>query len=378
MTCWLKAATVLWKSIFCHSRKYDLSFLTHGSTRGSLGKRKGAIDNKKARQILGVSQNASAYQVEEAFRKITLATHPDLGGSDEGMTELLAARDLLLESISQSKALVSVDTIRTLAQQVIREADKSSLLISRANTAKENVRIRSVNKLKQYRGIAAIAAAILTASMFVNKELSVDLLVPSEASYYERRVANIEREIAFREENLKGKTGTAPLKGDEPDKMSLNDDQLSKLQDDALTYQRIADEKKLQTASYTRIWRLAILSLIVCAGATVWYFNRKINRIESILGEFDENTTSKQLLYNFLREVFCNHVSSWTITDLIEAVDNWGNTRGPYQAIVHQVGPIYFSQYILSRAKQSGIVVSIEEFNEGGYIERFVIGCPKM
>lgn len=55
---------------------------------------------KKAHEILGVTANANAPQVREAWRKAIAITHPDQGGSQAAAAELNAARDQMLRGLS--------------------------------------------------------------------------------------------------------------------------------------------------------------------------------------------------------------------------------------------------------------------------------------
>jgi hypothetical protein len=49
-----------------------------------------------AERLLEVCPGASLEEIQQAFRKKALTTHPDQGGSNEAMQELLKARDVLI------------------------------------------------------------------------------------------------------------------------------------------------------------------------------------------------------------------------------------------------------------------------------------------
>ena len=53
----------------------------------------------KARKLLGVSARADAKEIRDAHRRMTAMIHPDRGGTNAGMQELNAARDLLLDAL---------------------------------------------------------------------------------------------------------------------------------------------------------------------------------------------------------------------------------------------------------------------------------------
>lgn len=54
----------------------------------------------KMASILGLSWPATVTEIESAFRKKALMTHPDQGGTDEAMHELVQARKALLRKLS--------------------------------------------------------------------------------------------------------------------------------------------------------------------------------------------------------------------------------------------------------------------------------------
>ena len=54
------------------------------------------MSDDEARQILGVSENASDQEIEQAFRNEMKRAHPDQGGSDWMAAKVNQARDVLL------------------------------------------------------------------------------------------------------------------------------------------------------------------------------------------------------------------------------------------------------------------------------------------
>lgn len=55
----------------------------------------------KARKLLAVQSNASYKDIMEAHKRLIAMVHPDRGGTNEQVHEANAARDLLLDQLSQ-------------------------------------------------------------------------------------------------------------------------------------------------------------------------------------------------------------------------------------------------------------------------------------
>lgn len=55
----------------------------------------------KARKLLAVQSNASYKDIMEAHKRLIAMVHPDRGGTNEQVHEANAARDLLLDELSQ-------------------------------------------------------------------------------------------------------------------------------------------------------------------------------------------------------------------------------------------------------------------------------------
>ena len=55
----------------------------------------------KARKLLAVKSNASHKDIMEAHKRLIAMVHPDRGGTNEQVHEANAARDLLLDELSQ-------------------------------------------------------------------------------------------------------------------------------------------------------------------------------------------------------------------------------------------------------------------------------------
>ena len=57
-------------------------------------------EERKARALLGVGQNATREEILDAHRRLLAHVHPDKGGTNEQVHEANAARDVLLGAIA--------------------------------------------------------------------------------------------------------------------------------------------------------------------------------------------------------------------------------------------------------------------------------------
>ena len=64
-----------------------------------LGSKRGQAVNR-ARKLLAVRANASHDEIIEAHRRLVTMVHPDRGGTSEQVHEANAARDLLLDELT--------------------------------------------------------------------------------------------------------------------------------------------------------------------------------------------------------------------------------------------------------------------------------------
>ena len=60
------------------------------------------MDEAEARNILGVSSNATTKEIQTAYHQLMQKLHPDVGGNDYFASQLNRARDILLKRTGQS------------------------------------------------------------------------------------------------------------------------------------------------------------------------------------------------------------------------------------------------------------------------------------
>ncbi|MCW1382375.1 molecular chaperone DnaJ [Novosphingobium sp. KCTC 2891] len=60
-----------------------------------------SVEEKRARNLLGVATAANRQDIIDAHRRLITRVHPDRGGSSEAVHEANAARDLLLGRLGE-------------------------------------------------------------------------------------------------------------------------------------------------------------------------------------------------------------------------------------------------------------------------------------
>lgn len=92
------------------------------------------MTREQAFQILGLPITASPEEVQDHFRELARTHHPDVGGTDDSMNELLEARRTALANTSVT-ALVPIEALRDLLQAA------SFTALSREVKANETTRV---------------------------------------------------------------------------------------------------------------------------------------------------------------------------------------------------------------------------------------------
>lgn len=142
----------------------------------------------RARALLGVDSSASAEQIENALRARARHAHPDRGGSDEEMSDLLLAREALLAALAKPAArpLEIFDVLKELAR--FQQQHHSDILLERQlDSTRLKMERRSINRLRTLRLSLAAASAIFAAAMFLGKDAPQALIALPEKIRIEER-----------------------------------------------------------------------------------------------------------------------------------------------------------------------------------------------
>lgn len=338
------------------------------------------MDLDDARKILNIETMASVSEIETAFRKLAMSQHPDRGGSAESMDDLLRARDILLANISKSTDMVSADTVTKIVKLVTYESRAADLVDSSVNASKTILHNKCVNRLNQYRSTATIFTAILALSAFMSKDLPLEIIFHNDSENIERIALIDKQALAQLESNKKSILETPAIAAKEAKRIiaEMNAQEtrlrLRIMQSDS----NIADIKLQQKADLEWFKKFALL-LALMGGVGTFLIKQLISNIELRLSELEQHTASKDLIHKLFRQIFSSKTeipSSWTLVTLMEEVEHWSKLRTDdyrFKSLVQHVGTLYFSQYLIGRAKQLSIIESFDEYVNGEYAEKFSI-----
>jgi hypothetical protein len=125
----------------------------------------------QAREILGVSSGSSLDEIERRFKDLAAVSHPDRGGDEGRMRDLIEARDVAKAS-RDTGVLVPLDAMRELVEllqepsrELIRHQGREATAATRrreSEAAVSAVVAFSVNRLTRLRRIIEVVAALQT------------------------------------------------------------------------------------------------------------------------------------------------------------------------------------------------------------------------
>lgn len=134
------------------------------------------MDYKKAISLLGVSTESSLDDIEKAYKNLVQEYHPDLGGSDKKMAELNEARDFLREYFAGSNFPAILQQFEVAVRDMNAIAINQRNVERKVEKATEDVRKTATNRLKNWRQIALVFAAISVAAIFLGKDIPKEIV----------------------------------------------------------------------------------------------------------------------------------------------------------------------------------------------------------
>lgn len=288
------------------------------------------MNKEKAFSVLGLNSSADSKQIERKFKSLARKCHPDHGGTDKSMAELNEARSVALEHLNSNNSLITYEALQNALVQVQEQQFAQQHLMTKASESRNEMLVRSTNKLRRFRKYALVLAAVSTAILFIGKDLPKDLI-----------------------------TMLAPP--------------IDKTHLDASQVQAIEMEIDERGEEYSRMWSVLSLLLAGYAGGCAWYLSYRIDRAELELKDIEENTSTKQLMYRFLSHLLEHHITSqWTLNELILAVERYA-LLSEHRRLINDIGPFSFAKYLTDRAMAMGLVHAMEVMEEGVLIEHYLL-----
>lgn len=336
------------------------------------------MNESRAREILGVSAEATPDEVDGAFRKLASISHPDKGGSADKMTEVLAARESLLGTKSaRSSDLITIDAVRDLVR-VVTNQNETSTRRQELSVLRADFQQRSTNRLKDRRRLVAIVAAVAAAVTFFGKDLPIDDLVEVVAIPHKQEIERAKKE---RDEIVFPALlpAPAPLLNGQKSQPTVEEKVYQTALADAtkrkvVLSSRIEDLESSQakTTRMKSMVRVMAALLAMTLGMFAWMLSQEISRTESNLEEFDERTETRAGFSHFLRELFDGKVpSEWAEGELClrlrTANASW------LRQLSSQLGAPSFARYTIRRGKALGFLVSRDVMVEDLISERYTL-----
>lgn len=334
-----------------------------------------------AHRLLAVAPGSTKAEIETAFRRLASEAHPDRGGTHDKMIELLSARDSLLSRLSVETALVPLDAVRTMVEVMVRESNSRTSDAIKASSASSRVAVESTNRLRTYRRIAAIAAAVSAATLFLVKELPFD-------RYYSIRSQELERFATDASEKANGPREVAPAPAATPE--IPNPEDQARYEREANERERAAKEaamykslllstKDLQAQVDLMLKSLAFL-IASLAGMYAWILTRRIAQVEADIAELDEIAGSRAKLFRLFREIFLGQLpASWALEDFESALVHWAaSSKGKAQTVARVVGVQSFATYLVKHARAIGLIEIKTSLIDQDLIESYSISSSHL
>ena len=250
------------------------------------------------------------------------------------MSELNEARETALKFIGDANAMVPVKALQGALIAAQSHALARQHLSHRILESRKEIKDRATNKLRKYRRASTIFAAVCAAALFLGKEIPKELFHTNIPEAELLRMDTVDRE-------------------------------------ELLTH--IKDKN----AEHSRMWLMGSFILVIYAGIGAWFFTFRIERAEHELKELEEQTSTKTLLYKYLRDVIPDRVSSfWTLEDVVQAIEDWPMESTKFKCLAGEIGSLSFAQYLTDRALEMGLIVSRELMVDGVLIEQYSIKTP--
>jgi len=127
------------------------------------------MDEDKAFEKLDLTQTSSEDEILSRFRELSQRHHPDKGGNNDEMTELLIARDIALSSI-RNISIIPISTVGDIVHDTIEVIDKKMERRESNRKLVHNIINHNTNHLRQMKNIASLTGLLSGALVFFSSE----------------------------------------------------------------------------------------------------------------------------------------------------------------------------------------------------------------
>lgn len=317
---------------------------------------------EEARRLLGVATDASREDIDSQFKSRANSAHPDKGGADDDMAQLLEARDIALCGLTITSALVRVDVLQGALQAISTEGNRRREIESTATALQSNLKAKSTNPLRNYKRLSTFLAALATAAIFFGKDLPLDIIP---------------------------QTALIPM----PTGQGLTQDEFeaitTKVNEQNVTITE--DNKDLKKLLLEVTFAVAIF-----AGVGAWFLTSRIDHVEQDLLELNESLSIKTNLYSILSGILKSKLQDkWTLKNLEEDIQGRFTFGSPMRTLVLKflrghmgsyvlptmdekwrrtvamIGAEKFALLLVLKAQQVGLVEVNETMTDGNFSEYY-------
>ncbi len=281
----------------------------------------------EAINILGLTENASFQEIDNAYKKLAQKYHPDKGGNNADMMLINEARILLIEHLS-AKSLPLVQKQLDIAIQKINDISIGQKICARkAERIERNILNLRTNKLRKWKRISYILATISAAALFIDKDF-LDLLF-----------------------------GILP-----------EDDDIDEIQE-----------------SISMIY-IALLSIGAIVGFVAWCLSQKINKIEEDLVKFHDCLLDKYTYVELMKIVFGGELpKQWDLNMMSDAlnrnvykINTLSNVNNDldlkvFHAILNAIGTEKFTQLLLLKGQEYSFLSVLHGDKNNNYANYYIL-----
>jgi len=333
------------------------------------------MDIKEATSLLEIDDEITSEKIDIAYKKLALTLHPDKGGNSEEMARLNQARELLQEEISVNNLPAVIKQFEITVKEMNVVAREQRALEKRVEKSEKEILASATNRLKSYKNIALVLAALSAAAIFLGKEIPKEL-----TSSFAPEVGTAPTSVSIPVKNKLVKSAKLKISNSK-DNLKLTKEEtnaLEKYESKRNKYLEYKDliyryqSRKGEAKEFTLMWYVMTFGIGIYAGIGTWFFNRKIRRTEEELEELLEDLSFRSQYASILLDLFEDRLKgSWTFKDLLEAVASNSHNNHQLSSLVREVGNRKIAQLLINKGLESSAITVSHGNIENKYEETY-------